>query len=72
MIEDVQRHMSRRIEVIDADGRLSVYPLSIVTLSRGGYGITPYTAEIAGVIYHDRPLRLTVSPTTGLPTLIEM
>lgn len=62
-MEASERHMSRRIEVVHPEGKVDVYPLSIVEIRGARYEISPFSEEVAGVIYHDRPLRLTLLPS---------
>lgn len=58
--------MSRRVEVTDAQGKKSVYSLSVVTVNLDAKGIvrnvdvTPFETEIAGVEYIDPILRIQI------------
>lgn len=61
-----KRFISRRVEVTDAQGKKSVYSLSVVTVDLDSKGIvrnvdvTPFEKEIAGVEYIDPILRIQI------------
>lgn len=61
-----KRFISRRVEVTDAQGKKSVYSLSVVTIELDAEGIvrnvdvTPFEKEIACVEYIDPILRIQI------------
>lgn len=61
-----KRFISRRVEVTDAQGKKSVYSLSVVTIELDTEGIvrnvdvTPFEKEIANVEYIDPILRIQI------------
>lgn len=61
-----KRFISRRVEVTDAQGKKSVYSLSVITVDLDAEGIvrnvdvTPFEKEIAGVEYIDHTLHIQI------------
>lgn len=65
-----ERHLAR--EVIEHKGGETVrHSLSVVTLHRNEYSITPFQGESAFTLYHDCPIHISIG-TDGKPRISEL
>lgn len=66
MKEDVSYHLSRKIEVTDAEGSVTSFTLSVAKVCTDATGIItyvgvrPFEGESPNVVYHDETLILRI------------
>lgn len=66
----VSNHLAREIIVINTDGSRCFYKLSIAKIIEidgivANVEVCPFEREMAGVVYHDKPLIITIGASVA-------